>query len=272
MNILRYLICSIFFVWFQTAVCQVEMPDSLVVDGDYPSESFMRQGVPDNIDVMPLEQSGQVNWITEPTLSLESRLVLSRMLPVRFASLSPGISPIVSWDGGGITAYGNVSQNPGLMSMATGGISFSQKFGQLTLTMTASADKYGYFSGLQTGYGIGGNLSYRITQNLSLTLFGNYYTQLLPLTPAMAGYFNSSNFGGYLSYDFNDRWGVSVGAKTERSLYTGKWETRPIVTPYYKVSEKVSIGADVGGILYEVVRALAAPSQAPGSIPPPLRR
>ncbi len=77
----------------------------------------------------------------------------------------------------------------------------------------------------------------------------------MPLTPGMAGFANAPVIGGYASYNINDHWGISVGAKTTRSLVTNRWEAQPIVMPYYRVNDKVSIGADVGGIIYGLIRS-----------------
>lgn len=161
---------------------------------------------------------------------------------------------LFSWRGGSLSAASSAISLPGMMGMESGRLNLNQRFGNLSLTFWGGADHYGYFHGMQTSWAFGGQLDYRINDRWSLTLFGEYYSPLHPLTPGMAGYMNVPRFGGYASYEINDRWGVSVGAQAQRSLVTNRWEAQPIVMPYYKINDDVKIGVDVGGILYNMAR------------------
>lgn len=161
---------------------------------------------------------------------------------------------LFGWSGGSITASGRQTSMPGLMGIESGRISVDQTLGNLMLTAWIGADKYGWFRGLETSYGLGGSATYTFSPRWSATVFGEFHTMTHPLTPAIAEMMNSSRFGGYASYNFNDHWGVSVGAQAIRSLVTNRWEARPIVTPYYRINKSVSIGIDVGGILYNVAK------------------
>lgn len=168
---------------------------------------------------------------------------------------APGFVGFGLWNGAALHFSGSAASLPGLMGIESGSAGFTQRIGRLTIDAFASASHNGYFRGLQTVYGFGGSIGYRISDKLSLTLFGAYYTGADPLTPAMAGYMNSSAFGGYASFDFNDHWGVSVGAQTTRSTITNRWEAAPIVKPYYKFNRNVAVGVDVGGILYQIIQS-----------------
>lgn len=161
---------------------------------------------------------------------------------------------IATWGNGAIYADGGVMEFPGLMGVESGRLNLQQTFGPVTITAWAGATKYGYFRGLQTSYGFGGSIDYRISDRWSVTLFGLYHTPLHPLTPAMAEGMNPNRFGGYASYNFNDHWGISVGAQATQSMVANRWEAQPIVMPYYRVNEKVNIGVDVGGIIYNVAK------------------
>ncbi|MGN0219227.1 MAG: hypothetical protein ACI4AX_02965 [Muribaculaceae bacterium] len=164
---------------------------------------------------------------------------------------------------------------PGLMAVESGRLALEQELGRFTLTAYGEALKYGYFRGLSTTYGFGGSLTYRASDRLSLTLFGSYYSPMRALTPAMAGYMNVPSVGAYADYSFSDRWGVKAGVQSYRSMITGRWETQPIVMPYFKVSGDHAIGVDVGGMLYQIIRSAASDSRNSYSnptIPPPLTR
>ncbi|MCM1293025.1 MAG: hypothetical protein NC111_06495 [Bacteroides sp.] len=172
--------------------------------------------------------------------------------PISLSYLVP--RNILGWEGGSISGSSYSNSFPGMMSTYSASMSLTQNFGPLALSAHAGATDYGYFRGMQRGWSFGGSMTYEINPKWSVTLFGEYHTPIHPLTPAMAGYMGATNFGGYASYNISEHWGVSMGVRTTRSLLTNRWETRPIVTPYFKFSKNVSIGIDVGGIIYEVAK------------------
>ncbi len=222
---------------------KVDTIPSFMIEADSPEQS---EPVPDG--VMPPAAGSSYAPLYR---SLEPWHV-SRSFTVGSRDVSP---EIVSWNGGSISASGAATLLPGMMGIESGRLNFSQSAGAVTFTAWAEAMKYGYFRGLQSGWGFGGTLGYRINDRWSVTLFGEYYSPVHPLTPGMAESMSIPRFGGYASYNFNDHWGISVGAQASRSLFTNRWETSPIVMPYYRVNRKVSLGIDVGGILYNAVRS-----------------
>ena len=183
---------------------------------------------------------------------LRGRLTAPSLPEFSYALRAPG--ELTAWSGGAIVGGISGTDLPGLMAIEQGNLSFIQEFGPVTLTAYGEAIKYGFFNGLRTSYGFGGSLTWQASDRLSLTLFGSYYTSPGPMSPAMAGYASIPTFGGYLDWSFSDRWGVKVGAKSYRSMMTGRWEAQPIVMPYYRINAKASVGVDVGGILYNVIK------------------
>lgn len=164
----------------------------------------------------------------------------------------PGIAPLSVWSGGGLYVSGSRQIMPGLMNMDSGSINFRQQFGNLTLEAYGDAVKYGYFRGLSTHWGYGGSVTYRLSDNLSVTGFGGYSTARGGFSPAMSGYIGTTNFGGYLDYSFSSKFGVKVGAQTYHSIVENRWRTQPVVMPYFKLGGN-DIGIDVGGILYNIL-------------------
>ena len=62
------------------------------------------------------------------------------------------------------------------------------------------------------------------------------------------------------SYDIGNSYGMSthrfsmeIGAQRYYNAMRGRWETVPIVIPYYRF-EKFKLGLDVGGLIYEILR------------------
>lgn len=193
----------------------------------------------------------------------------------RYASLprfSASLEQPYAWNGGAFYGSGGVMTMPGMMAVETGRLNLAHQMGPVRLTLWGEATKYGFFRGLQTQYGFGGSVDVRLSRRWSLTAYGSYYTGVAVPTPGMTGFLNTSRFGAYASYDFSNHWGVSVGAESNRSLVTNRWQTRPIVMPYYRVNKDVKIGIDVGGILYEVARLYIdsrdARRRGPGMIGP----
>jgi hypothetical protein len=185
-------------------------------------------------------------------------------LPVSIEIASPGLSPLASWNGGDVTASGRIDILPGMMAVNSGAISLRQRIDNLTLTLSGNAAKYGYYGGILNQYGVSASATYDFNERYGITLFGEYYTgdttpNIYPaagpaMTPAMVGYLNSTNFGGYFNYKFNSHWGINLGAQNYRSLRSNQWEVVPIAEPYYQFSNGKRLGVDVAGILYEILR------------------
>lgn len=175
----------------------------------------------------------------------------------------PGMAIIPLWKNAQFIATGNIRDMPGLMQIHSGTIGINQNIGKVSLYMGAVANKYGYFNGLHTQYGVSGNLRYQFSPNLSFTGFGTYYFGRTPLMangmsmpPSMIGFYGASTFGGYMSYQFNETFGVDVGAQTVQQFGTNRYRVEPIVTPTVKIG-KVKFGLPVGQILYDVIRSQA---------------
>lgn len=170
-------------------------------------------------------------------------------------SINPGYVGFNVFNGSVLNFSAQTSSLPGFMGNEKGLVSLNQQWGNFSFSAFATITKYGYFRGLQKSYGFGGSMNYRFNNQWAITLFGAYNSPLHPLNMGMAGYMDTPNFGGYLSYDINGNWGINIGAQANRSLVTNRWEAQPIVMPYYKINGKTAIGLDVGGILYNAIKA-----------------
>ncbi len=176
-------------------------------------------------------------------------------------SITPGQAVPFSWNNGEVVAKGEIRSFYGLMQIESGTIGINQSLGNLSIYAGVMANKYGFYNGLHTQYGVNGILSYQLAPRLSLTAFGEYYlgqppymANGMPMSPAMAGFYARSAFGGYVDYQINERFGVEAGAQAVQQLGTNRYEAEPIVTPYVKIGKKVKIGLPVGQILYHILR------------------
>ena len=175
-------------------------------------------------------------------------------------SFMPGQSNLYSWRNGSITATGAQTDMPGLMHIDNGAIGIFQSYENINLYVGVEANKYGFYQGVHTQYGITGNLSYILSHHLSFTAYGTYYFGVpptlnggLPMSAAMLGYYQRSTLGGYINYRINERTGVLVGGQAVQQTGTHKYQLEPIVTPYFKVG-KVVIGLPVGQMLNGIIR------------------
>ncbi len=110
-----------------------------------------------------------------------------------------------------------------------------------------NATKYNFPFSIGQAFGATGALIYRPTDKLSFRAFGTY-------APTSAYGFYMNRYGGTIGYEFNNRWGVEVGAERVYDPMRRSWDIRPIAIPYYKFN-KTKIGLDVGGILFEIMRS-----------------
>lgn len=161
---------------------------------------------------------------------------------------------IAAWDNGYFYGESSMIAMPGLLGHEHGGLFFRQQFGNLTLAGGVTADKYGVYRGLHTVYGVSGLGTYRFNDALSLTVFGAYYNQNPFVSFAAMPYMASMNYGAYLSVNFDEHWGVDLGAQGMYDTYYRRWTAAPIVRPYYKLGQDVKIGVDVGGIVHGILR------------------
>lgn len=179
--------------------------------------------------------------------------VADASLPTGFLQFSPANSAFLSW----LDITSSRQSLPGLMGIesATATARFSNE--RLSFEPHAQVIRYGYLHGVQTSYGIGATIGYNISDRLSLTVFGSYFTPTHAPTPAIAGYMQTSRIGGYATWRINERWSLSAGAQTINTpSVINKWQTVPILIPTYHVNSKVSLGVDIGGILYDIAESI----------------
>lgn len=185
-------------------------------------------------------------------------------LGIVYTPIMAGEATPVTWKNGGVMVSGGRESLPGLMGIERGEAGIYQQAGRFSFYAGGIVNKYGSFQGLQTQWGMRGNLSYMISSDLTISAFGEYYSNGaprtgpgLPFPPSIVGYYGYTKFGAKLDYSINDRWGVETGMQMVQPTGMRSIEAEPIVTPYYKLGSgkhKVKIGLPVGQILYHMIR------------------
>lgn len=185
-------------------------------------------------------------------------------LELPYQSFTPGHADVFRWRNGGIVASGFSATYPGLLKIDGRTIGLFQRFENLSLYVCGIANKYGFFRGIHTQYGINGSVNYQFTPYLSVIAFGSYYfgkppvmSNGLPMPPSMIGFYSTSRFGGYFDYCVSENFGVKVGAQTIQQVGTNQYEFEPIATPYINVGNekhKFKIELPVGQILFNALK------------------
>ncbi len=149
--------------------------------------------------------------------------------------------------GGYIVGAGEQRSVAGIGRFNAATLGWQREFRErLTLQVTADALKANTARFTGQSFGLSAQMIYQAQDRLYFRTFGGVgfgdFT-----APASYG------FGGAVGMGFTDRFGVEVGAQTFYNSLTGRWETLPIVAPYYKF-DKFKLQLDVGPILFELIR------------------
>lgn len=136
-------------------------------------------------------------------------------------------------------------------------VGYAHRFNQrLMLQAEVYATQVGLARFAGQSFGAAGNLVYRAADRLSFRAFGS-------VDGGMAPGLRSYHYGASLSVDMGERFGLELGVRRYYDPLSGRWETLPIVVPYYKWG-KGALGFDVGGILYQLLDGLIRDSRGGG--------
>ncbi len=115
-----------------------------------------------------------------------------------------------------------------------------------------------------------GTLFYRPSERVTFKVFGSYD---IGNTYGMG----SKHYGASIAFDMSERFGMEVGVQRYYDARSGRWETSPVVIPYYRFN-KFTLGVDVGGIVHEILRNVVFdnkprnnPTFGPPRFPIPIR-
>lgn len=163
-----------------------------------------------------------------------------------------------------VTGASSYSEQPFLLVTRSAAMGLNYTNGRFSAYVGGSASNLAPMGfGTVNQFGVDAMLKYRLTPVVSITAFGQYYSNAPYFNAATYGYVNSSRYGAYATFE-SDRVGVDLGAQRYMDPMTGRWEVAPIVTPFVKINENISIGLPVGGMIKN-----AYDRAHPHEIPPP---
>lgn len=155
------------------------------------------------------------------------------------------------WRGAAIIVSGGADSMPGLLDRESGALTLYQETGRWSFSTSALADKYRMvgMGFLQTRYGVGGTVGYRLNDAISLHAFGYYYPNSSLISPSVNPYLGTTHFGGFADIRLHKNFGVDAGVRRYLNPMTGQWVTDPIVSPYVKFNNGQKFGFDFGHLL-----------------------
>ncbi|WP_443876043.1 hypothetical protein [Leyella stercorea] len=194
-----------------------------------------------------------------------SELLATQIVPLPFAATQPLVygydasrSETASMEVSKnlrLTATGAYRSYIGLMDVqsVSGGVQYS--LGGMTVQGALAANRYLYYGRVFTQYGVSGQLSYCFNPNLALTVFGTYYNTNPFFSMAAFPFVPTTSYGGYMTVG-NRSFYVNLGVERRFNAFEHKMETVPIITPAFKISNKVTIELPLGDLTRHLIEEI----------------
>lgn len=154
-----------------------------------------------------------------------------------------------------LTATGAYRSYIGLMDVqsVSGGVQYS--LGAMTVQGALAANRYLYYGRVFSQYGVSGQLSYSFNPNLALTVFGTYYNTNPFFSMAAFPFVPTTSYGGYMTVGSRCFY-VNLGVERRFNAFEHKMETVPIITPAFKISNKVTIELPLGDLTKHLIEEI----------------
>ena len=162
--------------------------------------------------------------------------------------------------------FGSGSQTsmPGIGQINEAALGYQHDFNsKLALQFSVNAMKINMAHITGQAFSASGAFLYHPSERVTFKLFGSYS---LGNSYGM----NTHSYGATMSVDMSERFNLEMGVQRYYDAMRGRWETVPVVIPSYRFN-KFTLGMDVGGLVYEILRTLVFDKQGNGSptIAPP---
>lgn len=194
-----------------------------------------------------------------------SELLATQIVPLPFAATQPlvygydasrtGATSMEVSKNMRLTATGAYHSYIGLMDVqsVSGGVQYS--LGAMTMQGALAANRYLYYGRVFTQYGVSGQLSYCFNPNLALTVFGTYYNTNPFFSMAAFPFVPTTSYGGYMTVGSRSFY-VNLVVERRFNAFEHKMETVPIITPAFKISNKVTIELPLGDLTKHLIEEI----------------
>lgn len=262
--------------------------DSIPVKSDVPRLTvptapwnMPHSQLPYSTHVAPASNNNHPSFLNDRLLSRGSKDPLQTVAPLK-ANGNYNTESMMTIGGWNIVGAGGMTSMPGMMDVGAAAIGLNRSFGNLTINVGAGANRYhanimdnpvlaaqGIHS-MSTQYGVGGSLSLRLNDNWSLTAYGQYHNRNPYFFMAAFPYVHTSTYGAYATYT-NGWFGMDMGTRRYYDAFGRRWITEPIVTPKFKLGNKVWLELPVGGLVRHGLENAVHPHRNSPTIMPPTR-
>lgn len=150
------------------------------------------------------------------------------------------------------TAVGTYRSYIGLMDVQSVSGNMQYSFGAINMQGGLIANRYHFYRGIISQYGISGQIVYSFNPNLSATIFGTYYNSNPFISMAAFPFVPTTSYGGYMTVG-NNSFYMNLGVERRYNTFGHKMETVPIISPAFKISNKVTVELPLGDLIKHVV-------------------
>lgn len=169
-------------------------------------------------------------------------------MPISYGEYSVG-GVIRQFGKGALIGSGSQENMISMGTLNTASFGYMHQFNpRLSTTFTVNTSKFSAPAKFNQSVGASGGMRYKLTDNITLNTFGSYDYNLNARLSIV-------NFGGSAEFDIIDKFGIEGGVQTFYDNWSNRWQTMPIVKPYYKISDDCKIGFDFGPIIQETIRS-----------------
>lgn len=224
----------------------------LPLDDDYKNTEFLPVA-PSYSDILMMKALSSSELLAMPKTPL-TPMPFATEPPLAYkydASHSGAMSTKISKDLK-FTAVGTYRSYIGLMDVQSVSGNMQYSFGAINMQSGLIANRYHFYRGIISQYGISGQIVYRFNPNLSTTIFGTYYNTNPFISMAAFPFVPTTSYGGYMTVG-NNSFYMNLGVERRYNTFEHKMETVPIISPAFKISNKVTIELPLGDLVKHVV-------------------
>lgn len=204
---------------------------------------------PPKANAYPLSSSQQPGYLSNLSLHKAFRMPYYTNPSPRFRGDYHTSGVWKQFSHGALLGSGGQTSLPGIGRINEASIAYQHVFNpKLSLQLSGNAMKMNMIHSTRQAFSASGTLLYRASDRVAFKAFGSYDI-------GNPYGMSTHRYGGTMSVDMSDRFGMEVGVQRYYDDMRGRWETVPIVIPYYRF-EKFTLGLDVGGLVYEILRDL----------------
>ena len=224
----------------------------LSLDDDYKNTEFLPVA-PSYSDILMMKSLSSSEFLAMP---------ITPLTPMPFATEPPFANKYDASRSGSMsmevskylkfTAIGTYRSYIGLMDVQSVSGNMQYSFGAINMQGGLIANRYHYHRGIISQYGISGQIVYSFNPNLSATIFGTYYNTNPFISMAAFPFVPTTSYGGYMTVG-NNSFYMNLGVERRYNTFEHKMETVPIISPAFKISNKVTVELPLGDLVKHVV-------------------